>query len=103
MSTQVLGEFYVTVTRKLAMPLPPAEAARAVDSFCRFRVQAVTPELVRSAIRRSQASRLSFWDSLIVETAQEAGSALLFTEDLQDGQRIDGLQVVDPFRSAEGE
>ena len=97
-SVQVLGEFYVTVTRKLATPLPPDTAARAVDAICRFRVEAIHPELVRSAVYRSRSSRLSYWDSLIVETALNAGAKVLFTEDLQDGQEIDGLRVVNPFR-----
>ena len=99
-SVQVLGEFYVTVTRKLAAPLPPDTAARAVDAICRFRVEAIHPELVRSAVYRSQSSRLSYWDSLIVETALNAGADVLFTEDLQDGQEIDGLRVVNPFRDS---
>ena len=97
-SVQVLGEFYVTVTRKLATPLPPDTAARAVDAICRFRVEAIHPDLVRSAVYRSRSSRLSYWDSLIVETALNAGAEVLFTEDLQDGQEIDGLRVVNPFR-----
>ena len=99
-SVQVLGEFYVTVTRKLAAPLSPETAARAVDAICRFRVEAIHPELVRSAVYRSQSSRLSYWDSLIVETALNAGADVLFTEDLQDGQEIDGLRVVNPFRDS---
>ena len=49
-------------------------------------------------MRRSRVSRLSYWDSLIVETALSAGADVLFTEDLQDGQTIDGLRVVNPFR-----
>ena len=100
-SVQVLGEFYVTVTRKLAEPLAPDAAAQAVEELCRFQVQAVRPELVRSAVRRSQSSRLSYWDALIVETALDAGADVLFTEDLQHGQEIDGLRIVNPFRDVE--
>ena len=96
-SVQVLGEFYVTVTRKLAVPLSSDAAARAVDSLCELQVQALHPALVRSAVRRSRMSRLSYWDSLIVETALSCGANVLFTEDLQDGQTIDGLRVVNPF------
>ena len=100
-SVQVLGEFYVTVTRKLADPLTPEAAAQAVDELCRFQVRAVHPGLVRAAVRRSQFSSTSYWDALIVETALDAGADVLFTEDLQDGQEIDGLRVVNPFRDAE--
>ena len=97
-SVQVLGEFYVTVTRKLAVPLSVAAAAQAVDVLCELQVQALHPSLVRSAVRRSQSSRLSYWDALIVETALNAGADVLFTEDLQDGQAIDSLRIINPFR-----
>ena len=45
--------------------------------------------------------RLSYWDSLIVEAALSAGAGVLFTEDLQHGQRIDDLQIVNPFRDGD--
>ena len=100
-SVQVLGEFYVTVTRKLAEPLTPEAAAQAVDELCRFQVRTIHPGLVRAAVRRSQFSPTSYWDALIVETALDAGADVLFTEDLQDGQDIDGLRIANPFRGAE--
>ena len=99
-SVQVLGEFYVTVTQKLAVPLDPDMAVQAVDALCQFRVSALHPELVRSAIRRSQSSRLSYWDSLIVETALSAGAEILYTEDLQNEQEIGGLRIINPFTNA---
>ena len=99
-SVQVLGEFYVTVTRKLAVPLTVEAAARAVDALCELQVQALHPDLVRSAVRRSRLSRLSYWDALMVETALDAGAGVLLTEDLQDGQVIDSLRIVNPFHLA---
>lgn len=99
LSVQVLDEFYVTVTRKFAESLSHETAARAVDAFSRFRVQPVHPETVSAAIRRSRSTLLSYWDALIVEAALNAGAGVLFTEDLQDGQRIESLQIVNPFRS----
>jgi predicted nucleic acid-binding protein len=98
LSTQVLGEFYVTVTRKLATPLKPRLARDAVDDLCALRVRALRAELVQAAVRRSDASQLSYWDALIVETAIDAGATILLTEDLQHGQEFNGLRVVDPFR-----
>ena len=100
LSTQVLGEFYVNVTRKLEEPLFPDAAAQAVEDFSRLEVQSITPELVLAAVRRSRSSLLSYWDSLIVETARSAGAEFLFTEDLQHGQEIDGLRIVNPFATA---
>ena len=97
LSTQVLGEFYVNVTRKLEEPLTPDAAAQALENFSQFEIQSVTAELVLLAVRRSRLSLLSYWDSLIVETARSAGAEILFTEDLQHGQEIDGLRIVNPF------
>jgi predicted nucleic acid-binding protein len=97
LSAQVLSEFYVTVTRKLAQPLEPEAARQAVADLCAFPVCRVSAELVLAAIRRSERSRLSYWDSLIVETALDAGAVVLITEDLQGGQSFDGLRVENPF------
>ena len=101
LSTQALGEFYVNVTRKLEEPLSPDAAAQAVEDFSRLEVQSITPELVLAAVRRSRSSLLSYWDSLIVETARSAGAAILYTEDLQHGQEIAGLRIVSPFENAD--
>ena len=98
LSTQVLAEFYVAVTRKLGKPLSASEARGAVESLCELEVRPVHMNLVKSAIRRSQDSQLSFWDALIVETAMEADVSALLTEDMQHGQQFDRFRVVNPFR-----
>jgi predicted nucleic acid-binding protein len=98
LSAQVLGEFYVTVTRKLARPLPANRAVEALDALCEFPVRGLAPALVRAAVRRSASSQVSYWDALIIESALDAGAAVLLTEDLQHGQRFEALRVVNPFR-----
>ena len=100
LSTQVLGEFYVTVTRKLATPLAAGPATEAVNDLCAFPVRPLGAGLVRAAVRRSASSRLSYWDALIVESAMEAGAVVLLTEDLQAGRTFDALRVVNPFTNA---
>lgn len=97
LSTQVLSEFYVAVTRKLGKPLPEDQAQAAFEALCELEVRPVHLNLVKSAIRRSRASQLSYWDALIVETALEAQATVLMTEDLQHGQQFGRLQVVNPF------
>ena len=87
---------------KLAVPLSADATSRAVDALCELQVETLDSGLMRAAVRRSRVSRLSYWDSLIVETALSAGADVLFTEDLQDGQAIDGLRVVNPFRDNRG-
>lgn len=98
LSPQVLGEFFVVVTRKLDKPLSPERGLEAVDKLCHFRVRPVNAQLARQAVRRSVSSRLSYWDALIVETALDAGAVTLLTEDLQHGQEFAGMRVVNPFR-----
>ena len=97
LSSQVLGEFYVTVTRKLARPLSEDQAIDAISAFGAFRVRDIHVGLAQAAVRRSARSKLSYWDSLIIETAREAGAATLLTEDLQHGQLLDGLLVFNPY------
>lgn len=102
-STQVLGEFHVAVTRKLARPLAFEQAEAAVEALCELRVRPIHEGLVKAAIRRSQGSRLSYWDALIVETAIEAKAAVLHTEDMQDGQKFDDIRVANPFLQPVGD
>lgn len=99
LSTQVLQEFYVTVTRKLATPLEPVAAAQAVRDLATWAVVQIDPSLILSAIARSQVSRISFWDALIVEAALSGGATDLYSEDLQDGLIVEGMRISNPFRS----
>ena len=96
-SPQVLGEFFVTITRKLTRTRKIAEAAKAVEQLRGYEVQAITGSTVSSAIARTQSSMLSYWDALIVESAIAAGANRLLTEDLSHGQQFDGLEVTNPF------
>lgn len=98
LSAQVLQEFYVTVSRKLVRPLAAEAAERAVRGFAAHLVVPIDAPLVLAAIRRTQRLQFSLWDALIIEAAITAGATRLWTEDLQHGQRIDGLEVVNPFR-----
>ena len=97
LSTQVLQEFYVAVTRKLARPLDAAPASEAVASFAALPLVQIDSELILSAVHRSRNSRLSLWDALIVQAAIEGHATTLYSEDLQHGQVLDSLRVVNPF------
>ncbi len=96
-STQVLQEFYVAVTRKLAVPLDATHAERAVTDLSSLPVVQVDVSMILSAIKTSRNVKLSFWDSLIIESAISAGAKSLYSEDLQDGQKIGELQVINPY------
>ena len=94
-STQVIQEFYSIATRKMGME--PLFAKEVIGSFERFETIVVSPQLINSAIDCQILSRLSFWDALIVVTAESARCDLLWTEDLHPGQLIRGLRVQNPL------
>jgi predicted nucleic acid-binding protein len=98
LSAQVLGEFYVVVTRKLERPLDSSQATQAVDWLGLFPVIPIGPGLVKTAIQTSRASQVSYWDGLILATAAAGGCERLLTEDLNDGQVFDSVRVENPFR-----
>ena len=96
-SAQVLQEFYVTVVRKIAKPLAPAEALEWVEQFARFPCCPVGVETVQLGAEISETHRISYWDGAILAAAQSLGARTLFTEDLNHGQDYGGVRVVDPF------
>jgi predicted nucleic acid-binding protein len=100
LSAQVIGEFYVTVTRKLAEPLSVDLAAEAVEQLCTLHVVPIDAALAKSAIAVSRSSQISYWDALIVGAAMRGGCSVLLTEDLNDGQELGGVRVENPFRGA---
>ncbi len=97
LSSQVLQEFYVTVTRKLAEPLPRQTAREVISAFTAWPVHRPDLDDIVAASQVEERRRLSFWDALIVVSARRSGAKELLTEDLQDGQRLDGVVVVNPF------
>jgi predicted nucleic acid-binding protein len=97
-STQVLHEFYVTVTRKLAVPLSLERAARAVRGLAKLDVVAIDAELTLAAVDTARTVQLSLWDALIIEAACRGGCERVLTEDLSDGQVIRGVRIENPFR-----
>jgi predicted nucleic acid-binding protein len=98
LSTQVLQEFYIAVTRKLAVPLTPEAAEEVVRNLAVLPVVRIGPNRILAAIARSRSLKLSFWDSLIVEAAVSGGADCLLTEDLQHGQTIETLRIENPFK-----
>ena len=97
-STQVLQEFYVTVTRKLRTPLPEQRAISAVRGMAKLDVVQVDVPLVLAAVDTSRESRISLWDALMIEAARHAGCWRILTEGLSHGQVIRDVAVENPFR-----
>jgi predicted nucleic acid-binding protein len=99
LSTQILGEFYVTVTRKLAEPLPDAKAAEVLEWLGLLPVVSIDTALVKSAVHISSSAQLSYWDGLVVAAAARGGCQRLLSEDLNDDQQIGSVRVENPFRT----
>ncbi len=96
-SVQVLQEFYANATRKLRVD--PAEALRQLKRLDRWRTDVPQVEHVIEAAENSQLWQISFWDALIVGSAQRQNCHTLWTEDLNEGQQFGSVTVRNPFRS----
>jgi predicted nucleic acid-binding protein len=99
LSVQVLQEFYVTVTRRVTPPLSPEAARQIVEHLSGWRVVEPTARDVLDAIDGSVRWRISFWDAMLLVAANRAGAAVLWSEDLNDGQTYGSVTVRNPFGS----
>lgn len=98
-SFQVVQETLNVIVGKLPTPEPVVEAQRYLDDVLSLYWRVMpSPRLYRAAIDVRSRYGFHFYDSLIVAAALEAGCDRLLSEDFQDGQRIEGLTVVNPFR-----
>ena len=98
-STQVLQEYYQVVTRRLRPGLQRDIAREDIRDLMSWRPIAVDRQVMEQAWAAEDRFQLSWWDALIVGAARQLGCRYLLTEDLQDGQDLDGLSIVDPFNN----
>jgi predicted nucleic acid-binding protein len=96
-STQVLQEFYVTLTRKIKNPLKPNEAREIIRNYIAWPVQINDPETTIRASEIEEKNILSFWDAMIVAAALRSQAQKIITEDLNHGQIIEGILIENPF------
>jgi predicted nucleic acid-binding protein len=96
-STQVLQEFYVTVTTKLPKPVKPNRARGIVRAYSRWRLETNGIDAILLASEVQEKHRISFRDGLIIAAAARSGAERLLTEDLNDGQLIEGVLISNPF------
>ncbi len=102
LSTQILQEFYVAVTRKLKLPLQAEVAEEVVHNLAVLPVVAISRSHILGAISRSRKWQVSFWDALILEAAINGGATVVYSEDLQHGQVIEQVKIENPFSAAAG-
>ena len=96
-SIQVLHEFYVTVTRKVAKPLAPEVAAQIIADLSVWQVHRPGVQDLLDAIRLQHRYETSFWDAMIIASAIQLGCRTIWSEDLNPGQVYEQLRVLDPF------
>lgn len=97
LSIQVLQEFFVTVTRKVPHPLSVDEAADHIREFALWKMFSPAADDVLAAIVLHKRAKVSFWDAMVVQAASQIGCDILWTEDLSDGQVVQGVRVRNPF------
>jgi len=99
LSAQVLQEFYVTVTRKIAKPLSPEAAVALLDELRVFPIVETDYPLIVSGIEVSLEHEISYWDGTVVAAASALGASVLYTEDLNHRQTYGSVRAVNPFLS----
>lgn len=97
-SWQVIQEFLNVATRKFKVPLKPEDARLYLQKVLHPLCQ-VFPDLdiYQEALNLQEKMNYSFYDALILAGALREGCTILYSEDLQDGQQVDGLRIVNPF------
>jgi predicted nucleic acid-binding protein len=98
LSVQVLQEFYVNVTKKLATPVSRATAREVVSSYGAWVKEPTTPDTVLRAIDIVDMAQIMFWDALIIACAEEVDAKHIYSEDLNAGQTIAGIKIVNPLK-----
>ncbi len=97
LSTQVLQELCVSLQRKSAHPPSMAELRGLMEDYSAWEVVTTPPAAIIRALEIAERYKTSFWDALILQAAESAGAAILYSEDLAHGQLYGGVRVVNPF------
>ena len=96
-STQILQELFVTLTRKVSQCCSTEEALAVLEDLTAWPLMTVDYAAIRAAVGLADQAKLSFWDALVVVAAARTGAAVLYTEDLNDGKEILGVRISNPF------
>ncbi len=96
-STQVLSEFYVTVTKKIQIKMHPEIALKEIRLLRAIEIVENDYPAILKAIQISTQYQLSFWDSLIIVAAISAKCSKIYSEDMNSGQVVEGVEIVNPF------
>jgi predicted nucleic acid-binding protein len=98
-STQVLQEFYVTLTRKIQSPVKRAPARQIIKNYLSWDLVVNDGLVILHASEIEEIHRISFRDAMIVAAAYSKNSDIIMTEDMAGGQKIEGIRIVNHFES----
>ena len=94
-STQVVQELYQVLTKKFSKD--PQIVKSILGQFDEFELFVNNMEVINNAIDIQTITRFSFWDSLILSSAQLSNCSTILSEDMQHGQLVNGVAIQSPF------
>jgi predicted nucleic acid-binding protein len=97
LSSQILQELCINLRRKLARPLPVDEVRRLIQDYLNWEIVVDSPEAVLQALEIGVRYKISFWDALVLQAAEQSGAAILYSEDLAAGQDYGPVRVMNPL------
>ncbi len=97
LSTQVLQELCINLRRKAGKPLSGDEVRLLIRDYATWDVVTNSPVSILKALEIEVRYKISFWDALIVQAAEDSGASILYSEDLAAGQRYGAVRVVNPL------
>lgn len=97
LSTQVLQEYCNVALKKLKLPVDYVRAQ--LDLYEQFEVVQVTPAIIRAGLDLQQTRNLSFFDAIVLASAHAAGCSVIWTEDLNAGEVVNGVKISNPFET----
>jgi predicted nucleic acid-binding protein len=98
-STQVLQELAVSLRKKARRPLDGRATREIVADYLTWQVVVNGGDAILEALDLEARFQISFWDALVIQASQAAGAAILYSEDLSDGQEYGSVRVINPFKN----
>jgi len=98
LTTQVIAEFFITITQKVKQRLSLPDAKQIIEDYRNgWTIFSTTPDMVLKAVSGVEHYKLSFWDAMIWASAVINEVPLIYSEDMQPGQIIEGVRLENPF------
>jgi predicted nucleic acid-binding protein len=100
LSTQVIGEFLHVSRKKYLKVMGVAQINIWADSLFRYPTAMIDEAIIKSALFVAERYQISFWDAALVAAAERFNAKILYTEDLNNGQRYGSVTAINPFRTS---